>query len=123
VCPPSKSTGRPVQALPLLNLRIREEFKNATRALLVTNYEQAKHFASAFDLFWQAWTTDEQLAHIENMQKTPPTDGVSELHGQVRERISEAGAEADTQNEPKSKTHLAQTGRYMWYSSRPGLGA
>ena len=96
-----------VQALPLLDLRRREEVKDAARAMLVTSREQATLFDSAFDLFWQAWTTDDQPASAENMQKAPPAEGNSEARDQVRERIPEAGARADTKNKPESETLAA----------------
>jgi uncharacterized protein with von Willebrand factor type A (vWA) domain len=96
-----------VQALPLLDLQRREEFKDAARAMLVTSREQATLFDSAFDLFWQAWTTDDQPAGAENMQKTPPTEGNSEAQGQERVRIPDAGAGVDTQNVPESETLAA----------------
>jgi len=93
-----------VQALPLLNLQRREEVKDAARAMLVTSREQATLFDSAFDLFWQAWTTEDQPAGAEHMQKAPPFEGESDLRAQERERIPEAGAGADTENEPDSET-------------------
>ncbi len=64
-----------VQALPLLDLRRREEFKDAARAMLVTSREQATLFDSAFDLFWQAWTTDDQPAGAEKIREAPPAEG------------------------------------------------
>ena len=93
-----------VQALPLLDLRRREEVKDAARAMLVTSREQSTLFDGAFDLFWQAWTTDDQPAGAENLQKAPSTEGDSEPREQLRERIPEAGAGADTKNKPESET-------------------
>jgi uncharacterized protein with von Willebrand factor type A (vWA) domain len=96
-----------VKALPLLDLRQREEVKDAARAMLVTSREQATIFDSAFDLFWQAWSTDDHPAGAERIQKAPPAEGDTEVHGQERERIPEAGAGVDTQNEPESETLAA----------------
>jgi uncharacterized protein len=96
-----------VQALPLLDLRRREEVKDAARAMLVTSREQAALFDSAFDLFWQAWTTEDQPAGAENIKEAPPTDGASEEQDQKRELTPEAGAGAGTQNEPESETMAA----------------
>jgi len=93
-----------VQALPLLDLRRREEVKDAARAMLVTSREQATLFDSAFDLFWQAWTTDDQPASVENMQKAPSTEGDSEPREQLRERIPEAEAGYNSKNKPESET-------------------
>jgi len=93
-----------VQALPLLDLQRREEVKDAARAMLVTSREQATLFDSAFDLFWQAWTTDDQPTSTENMKEAPPAEGDSEAHGQERENIPEVGTEDATQKEPESKT-------------------
>jgi uncharacterized protein len=96
-----------VQALPLLDLRRREEVKDAARAMLVTSREQAELFDSAFDLFWQAWTTDDQPAGAEHVQKAPPAEGDTEVRDQERERVPEAGAGADTQNEPENEETVA----------------
>jgi uncharacterized protein with von Willebrand factor type A (vWA) domain len=96
-----------VQALPLLDLRRRQEFKDAARAMLVTSREQAALFDSAFDLFWQAWTTEDQPAGAEKMQAVPPTEGDAEARDQGRERIPETGTGADTQNEPENETLAA----------------
>jgi uncharacterized protein with von Willebrand factor type A (vWA) domain len=93
-----------VQALPLLDLQRREEVKDAARAMLVTSREQATLFDNAFDLFWQAWTTDDQPVSAENMQKAPPTEGDSQARDQEREHIPEAGAGTDTKNKPESET-------------------
>ncbi len=96
-----------VHALPLLDLRRREEVKDAARAMLVTSREQAALFDGAFDLFWQAWTTDDQPIGAENVQKTPPPEGDSETVNQERERTSEAAPGADKKDEPESETLAA----------------
>jgi len=96
-----------VQALPLLDLRRREEVKDAARAMLVTSREQATLFDSAFDLFWQAWTTEDQPDDPDNMQIAPPPEGDTDVGDQERERLSEAEAGTDTQNEPESEESLA----------------
>jgi uncharacterized protein with von Willebrand factor type A (vWA) domain len=96
-----------VQALPFINLQHREEFKDSARAMLVTSRAQAELFDGTFDLFWQAWTTDEQPVGVENTQKTPPTERVPDVQGQERERIQEPGSVADTQKEPESETLAA----------------
>jgi uncharacterized protein len=64
-----------VRALPLLDLRHREEFKDATRASLVTSREQAEVFDRTFDLFWKAWSTDEQpMPETGEVEKVPPKE-------------------------------------------------
>lgn len=100
-----------VQALPLLDLRRREEVKDAARAMLVTSREQAILFDSAFDLFWQAWTTENQPDGAENIQKAPPAEGDSEARDQERERVPEAGAGAESQNEPETETLAAYSSK------------
>jgi uncharacterized protein len=42
-------------ALDYVDLRSREDFRNAARALLVSRRDQWDLFDRAFDLFWQAW--------------------------------------------------------------------
>jgi uncharacterized protein with von Willebrand factor type A (vWA) domain len=96
-----------VQALPLLDLRRREEFKDAARAMLVTSRQQATLFDSAFDLFWQAWTTDDQPAGAEKIREAPPAKGDSHEQGQEKEQIPEPPGGTDTQNEPESETLAA----------------
>ena len=96
-----------VQALLLLDLRRREEVKDAARAMLVTSHEQAMLFDSAFDLFWQAWTTEDQPDGAAKVQKAPPTEGESEAGDQGRERITEPEAGANTQDDPESETLAA----------------
>jgi uncharacterized protein with von Willebrand factor type A (vWA) domain len=96
-----------VQALPLLDLQRREEVKDAARAMLVTTREQIELFDSAFDLFWQAWTTEDQPAGAEHMQKAPPSEGDTEALNQMRERIPEAGAGEGAENELESETLAA----------------
>jgi uncharacterized protein with von Willebrand factor type A (vWA) domain len=93
-----------VQALPLLDLRNREEVKDAARAMLVTSREQAVLFDSAFDLFWQAWTTEEQPEGAEKTLKAPLTEGDNEARDQERERILEPEVGADTQDESEPET-------------------
>ena len=96
-----------VQALPLLDLRRREEVKDAARAMLVTSREQVTLFDSAFDLFWQAWTTDDQPASAQHIQKAPPTERVSDARDQEQEHTPEAGGGTDTKNEPEGETMAA----------------
>ena len=96
-----------VKALPLLDLQRRQEVKDACRAMLVTSREQASLFDSAFDLFWQAWTTDDQPLSAENNQNVLPTDGDSEAHNNERERIPEAGIGADAENKPECEATAA----------------
>jgi uncharacterized protein with von Willebrand factor type A (vWA) domain len=96
-----------VEALPLIDLRRRVEFKDAARAMLVTSREQAALFDSAFDLFWQAWTTDEQPVGAESVQKAPSAEGKSEKVSEERERTTDTAPDADSQNEPQSETLLA----------------
>lgn len=93
-----------VQALPLLELQRREEVKDAARAMLVTSREQITLFDRAFDLFWQAWTTDEQPVGAKTMQEAPPAEGSDKARHLERERIPEAGAGTDTKNEPERET-------------------
>jgi uncharacterized protein len=96
-----------VQALPLLDMRNRAEVKDAARAMLVTSREQAMLFDSAFDLFWQAWTTEQQPDGARNMQKAPPVEGDSEARSQERERTAEMVAGTDSQDEPESEALAA----------------
>jgi uncharacterized protein len=64
-----------VRALPLLDLRCKEEFKDASRATLVTSREQAEIFDRTFDLFWRAWSTEEQpMPEAGAVQKAPPQE-------------------------------------------------
>jgi uncharacterized protein len=64
-----------VAALPLLDLRSKEEFKDATRASLVTSREQAEVFDRTFDLFWKAWSTEEHpMSQAGEVQKVPPKE-------------------------------------------------
>jgi uncharacterized protein with von Willebrand factor type A (vWA) domain len=61
------------RALPLLDLRRKDEFKDAARATLVTSREQAAVFDRTFDLFWRAWSTEEQpMPEAGAVQKAPP---------------------------------------------------
>jgi uncharacterized protein with von Willebrand factor type A (vWA) domain len=96
-----------VKALPLLDLQCRQEVKDAVRAMLVTSREQVMLFDSAFDLFWQAWTTDEQPADTGNMQKEPLAEGGSDVRNQERERVPETDPGDDIQTEPESETLAA----------------
>jgi uncharacterized protein len=62
-----------VRALPWLDLRRREEFQDAARAMLVNSREQAALFDRAFDLFFQAWSTDaDEVAEGGTSQEAPP---------------------------------------------------
>ncbi len=64
-----------VRALPLLDLRRKDEFKDASRATLVTSREQAEVFDRTFDLFWRAWSTEEQpMPEAGAVQKAPPRE-------------------------------------------------
>ena len=49
-----------VESLDHLNLRQRQDVKNAGRSLLVSRPEHLQLYDRAFDLFWQAWAEDEQ---------------------------------------------------------------
>jgi uncharacterized protein with von Willebrand factor type A (vWA) domain len=83
-----------VRALPLLDLRRKDEFRDASRASLVTSREQAAIFDSAFDLFWQAWTTDEQATpEADAVQKVPPTEDHEEHESEGSEPVEETAPE------------------------------
>jgi uncharacterized protein len=45
-----------VAALDYIDLRSREDFRNAARAILVSRRDHLALFDRTFDLFWQAWT-------------------------------------------------------------------
>lgn len=84
-----------VRALPSLDLRRKDEFKDAARATLVTSRGQAAIFDRTFDLFWQAWSTEEQpVPEAGAMQKAPPQKDREE-HG------SDASADRE-EAEPES---------------------
>jgi len=89
-----------VDALPLLDLRRREEFKDAARAMLVTSREQAALFDRAFDLYWQAWSTDDQPP-AENEMSAPPGPPQGEgdqSEGEELEESVSATAENDDED-------------------------
>jgi uncharacterized protein with von Willebrand factor type A (vWA) domain len=92
-----------VSALPLLDLRRREEFKDASRASLVTSREQAAIFDRAFDLFWKAWSTEEQpMPEAGAVQKAPPReDRPDDREKSSEEPDEQEQAGADPQREAK----------------------
>ena len=92
-----------VHALPMLDLRRREEVKDAARAMLVTSCDQATLFDRAFDLFWQAWTTEERPVEAEHVQKVPPAEGDSQERDQERGQVAEADTGTGTKKEPESE--------------------
>ena len=96
-----------VHALPLLDLRHRQEIKDASRAMLVTSREQTILFDRAFDLFWQAWTTEDQPTLAEKIQKAPKSEGDPEVRDQGSERIPEAEASEDLPEEAESESQAA----------------
>jgi uncharacterized protein with von Willebrand factor type A (vWA) domain len=101
-----------VDALPLLDLQHREEVKDAMRAMLVTSREQAALFDIAFDLFWRAWTTDEQPEGAENVQNAPPTDGENDATGEEkREKLLEEGTPDETEKEPEKEILAAYSAK------------
>jgi uncharacterized protein len=64
-----------VSALPLINLRSKNEFRDAARTTLVTGRDQANAFDRAFELFWQAWSTEEQpLLEADEVEQAPPKE-------------------------------------------------
>jgi hypothetical protein len=95
-----------VRALPWLDLRRKDEFRDAARATLVTSCEEAAVFERAFDLFWRAWSTEEQPApEAAARQKAPPredredrgrpaADETREAEGEGQEPPADAEADA-----------------------------
>lgn len=70
-----------VRALLLLNLHRREEIKDGLRSTLVTSREQATIFDSTFDLFWQAWSTEQQSAPEAGAPPGTPPQENRQGHG------------------------------------------
>jgi uncharacterized protein with von Willebrand factor type A (vWA) domain len=61
-----------VESLDYLDLRQRQDVKNAGRSLLVSRPEHLYLYDRAFDLFWQAWAEDEQaLPALDGRQPGP----------------------------------------------------
>jgi hypothetical protein len=93
-----------VRALPLLDLRRRDEFKDAARASLVTSREQAELFDRAFDLFWKAWSTEEQpMPEAGAVEKAPPKEDRRDDPENRREEPDEeepVGADPQEEAEP-----------------------
>jgi len=97
-----------VDALPLLDLRRREEFKDAARAMLVTSREQAELFDRAFDLYWQAWTTEDQPPAEKEMPAPsgPPQGEGAEPEREMEEESASAASE-NSEGEPELKPQPA----------------
>jgi uncharacterized protein len=95
-----------VRALPWLDLRRREEFKDAARAMLVNSREQAGLFDRAFDLFFQAWSTDaDEVAEGGTSQEAPPP-------AEARQAQDEQAAESlSTQARPPAEEPTGQPER------------
>jgi hypothetical protein len=93
-----------ISALPLLDLRCREEFKDAARASLVTSREQAEVFDRAFDMFWKAWSTEEQpMPEAGGVQKVPPKEDRQDDREQPsREPDEEEQASQDSPQDAES---------------------
>lgn len=89
-----------VRALPLLDLRSRQEFKDASRATLVTSREQAEVFDRAFDLFWKAWSTEEtQVPEAGDVQEAPPKEDRDEQERKESDETEEAPQESQSPEE------------------------
>ena len=75
------------EALTLIDLRVREQARDAAKAILVSRQEHLELFDEAFDLFWRARERQE-LARInlgELLQRTPQgEDPVPPDSGQSR---------------------------------------
>jgi len=94
-----------VRALPWLDLRCRDELKDAARATLVTSREQAAVFDRTFDLFWRAWSTDEQpLPEAGAVQEAPRAEqeNAEQEASQETEEIPQEGQEEPEDTEPES---------------------
>ncbi len=101
-----------VRALPLLDLRRKDEFKDASRATLVTSREQAEIFDRTFDLFWRAWSTEEQ--------PMPRPARCKRRHRKKTERITGGRASEDTEEaEPEGQEQPddAEPDTLMTYSA------
>jgi uncharacterized protein len=99
-----------VQALEWLDLQRREEVKDAGRAVLVNSREQAEIYDRAFDLFFQAWSTDEMTA-VEQAgsgdalrTQTPPEE---QAGGVKKDEPAESAAEDDAAAELAPEELLA----------------
>lgn len=89
-----------VRALPWLDLRRKDELKDAARATLVTSQEQAAVFDRAFDLFWRAWSTDDQpLPEAGAVQEAPPREDGEEGREESSPETEEAAQEGQEQPE------------------------
>ena len=87
-----------VRALPLLDLRRKDEFKDASRATLVTSREQAAVFDRTFDLFWRAWSTEEQpMPEAGAVQKAPPQEDREDHREEASADTEEAVPEGQEQ--------------------------
>jgi hypothetical protein len=68
-----------VRALPYLDLRRKDEFKDAARATLVTGRDQVQVFDRAFDLFWHAWSTEQtEIPEAGEAEPAPPPEDQQE---------------------------------------------
>jgi uncharacterized protein with von Willebrand factor type A (vWA) domain len=70
-----------VGCLDHLDLRQRQDVKNAGRSLLVSRPEHLYLYDRAFDLFWQAWAEDEQaLPALDGRQPGPDSSSEEETN-------------------------------------------
>lgn len=105
-----------VAALPALDLHRKDELRDAARASLVTSREQGVIFDRAFDLFWRAWSTDEQeLPPAAARQQAPPREEAEGDDEPAPERAEEQAAGAP----PPADDADAET--LLTYSAREAL--
>jgi len=91
-----------VRVLPYLDLRRKDEFKDASRATLVTSRDQAEVFDRAFDLFWHAWSTEErEMPEAGEAEKAPPQDQEARRDEPTDEGAPEEAPEEHPAGEPE----------------------
>ncbi len=96
-----------VQCLDHLDLRRRQDVKNAGRSLLVNRPEHLYLYDRAFDLFWQAWTEDEQ-EHPTLPGPQPEPDPAPEEDADLDQQLGDGQS---PQGEP-SASHTAADHAY-----------
>ncbi len=92
-----------VRVLPYLDLRRKDEFRDASRATLVTSRDQAEVFDRAFDLFWHAWSTEErEMPEAGEAEKAPPPKDQQERRDESSdEETPEEPPEEEPSEEPE----------------------
>jgi uncharacterized protein with von Willebrand factor type A (vWA) domain len=90
-----------VAALDHIDLRSREDFKNAARAILVSRQELLAVFDRAFDLFWQAWTEGRWWQSEEpTATSRPPSEEQAANKRAAEAGGSPEGSEAEDEGPP-----------------------